>query len=295
VRRVVIPADIAFDNATAARPTEDPLLFQVDVHPLWTVGDKPNGGYLLALLGRAARTAGRAETGGGVETRGGHETGVNWEVTSSSVTYVLPPHPGPATVRTTVLRRGRSAAQVRAVLVQDGTDTVDAVFVVSDIPQASRVRYDGVEPLEVAEPEDCIRLRPKTPTGLVVGMLEAIDLRMDPGTLPYSGPATEGARAELRGWTRFVDGRDADPLALLFFVDAVPPATLMIGSSGWVPTLQMSVYVRARPEPGWLAVRLTGNLVADGVVDETCVLWDRGRRIVAQSSQLARLRFPDGT
>jgi hypothetical protein len=275
------PADIDFDLVTATRPTGDPLVFEIEIHPLWSVGDKPNGGYLLALLGRAARAAGRGETG------------VEWEVASSSVTYVLAPHPGPATVRTTVLRRGRSAAQVRAVLLQDGADTVDAVFVLSDIPSGSRVRYDGIQPLEVAEPDDCIRLPPTTPTGMVVGMLEAIDLRMDPRTLPFSGTATEGARAELRAWTRFADGRDADPLALLLLVDAVPPATLMIGSSGWVPTLQMSVYVRARPAPGWLGIRFTGNLVADGVVDETCVLWDSGHRIVAQATQLARLRFPD--
>ncbi len=280
---MVVPADIAFDAVTATRATGDPSLFEVDIHPLWTVGDKPNGGYLLALLGRAARTAGQGDAGGG------------WDVASSSVTYVLPPHPGPATVRTTVLRRGRSASQVRAVLAQDGADTVDAVFVVSAIPTAMHVRYDGIEPLDVAGPDECVRLPPQTPTGLVVGMLEAIDLRMDPRTLPYSGSPTEGAQAELRGWTRFVDGRAPDPLALLFLVDAVPPATLRIGSSGWVPTLQMSVYVRARPQPGWLGLRFTGNLVADGLVDETCVLWDERRHVVAQATQLARLRFPDET
>jgi hypothetical protein len=280
---VVTPDDIAFDAATAVRPTGDPSLSEVDIHPLWTVGDKPNGGYLLAMLARAARSAGQGEAGEG------------WEAVSSSVTYVLPPHPGPATVRTTVLRRGRSASQVRAVLAQDGVDMVDAVFVVSAIPPVARIRYDGIDPLDLAPPEDCVRLPPQTPTGLVVGMLEAIDLRMDPRTLPYSGPASEGARAELRGWTRFVDERPADPLSLLFFADAVPPATLMIGSSGWVPTLQMSVYVRARPTPGWLGLRFTGNLVADGLVDETCVLWDGRGRVVAQSTQLARLRFPDET
>ena len=37
----------------------------------------------------------------------------------------------------------------------------------------------------------------------------------------------------------------------------------------WVPTLQMSAYVRARPAPGWLAIRMTAGLVADGMVDET--------------------------
>ncbi len=279
---MVVPADIAFDAVTATRPTGDPSVFEVDIHPLWSVGDKPNGGYLLALLGRAARSAGQGDTG------------EQWDVASSAVTYVLPPHAGPATVRTTVLRRGRSAAQVRAVMTQDGRDTVDAVFVISDIPPAARVRYDGIDPLEVAGPDECVQLPPQTPTGLVVGMLEAIDLRMDPRTLPWA-PATEGARAELRGWTRFVDGRPPDPLALLFLADAVPPATLRIGSTGWVPTLQMSVYVRARPEPGWLGIRFTGNLVADGLVDETCVLWDEGRRVVAQATQLARLRFPDET
>ena len=279
---MVVPADIAFDAVTAVRPTGDPSVFEVDVHPLWTVGDKPNGGYLLALLGRAARTAGRGDSG--------HL----WETVSSSVTFVLPPVPGPAVVRTTVLRQGRSAAQVRAVLAQDGTDMVDAVFVVSDVPSAAaRVRYDAIEPLQVTEPEGCVRQPAQTPTGLVVGMLEAIDLRFDPQTLPFSGSVTEGARAELRGWTRFVDGREPDPLSLLLFVDANPPATLMIGSSGWVPTLQLSVYVRAQPEPGWLGVRITGNLVTGGMVDETCVLWDSRRRVVAQATQLARLRFPD--
>ena len=80
---------------------------------------------------------------------------------------------------------------------------------------------------------------------------------------------------------------------MLFFADAIPPATLMIGSTGWVPTLQMSAFVRARPAPGWLAIRMTAGLVADGMVDETCVLWDSRGHMVAQSTQLARLRFPD--
>ena len=67
-------------------------------------------------------------------------------------------------------------------------------------------------------------------------------------------PPGAGTPAELRGWTRFADGREPDALSLLFFADAIPPATLMIGSSGWVPTLQMTAFVRAQPAPGWLAI-----------------------------------------
>ena len=99
------PQDLSFDAATSVVPTDDPHCFETIVHELWTVGDKPNGGYLLALLGRAALAAGRGGDGWG------------WEVVSSSITYLRPPELGPATVRTTLLRRGRSAAHVRAVLV----------------------------------------------------------------------------------------------------------------------------------------------------------------------------------
>ncbi len=57
------PGDLSFDAATQVRATGRPFEFETDVHPLWTVGDKPNGGYLLALLGRAARTTGREDGG----------------------------------------------------------------------------------------------------------------------------------------------------------------------------------------------------------------------------------------
>ena len=276
------PQDLSFDAATSVVPTNDPNLFETTVHELWTVGDKPNGGYLMALLGRAALATGRGDGGWG------------WEVVSSSITYLRPPDLGPATVRTTLLRRGRSAAHVRAVLDQDGADLVDAVFVLGDVPTTTTVRYGGVEPLRLPDPEQCVRLPPQGPSGVHVGVMEVIDLRLDPTTLPGAdSPPPPGTPAEMRGWSRFANGREPDPLSLLFSVDAIPPATLMIGSTGWVPTLQMSTYVRSWPAPGWLGIRMTANLVTGGMVDETCVLWDSRGHVVAQATQLARLRFPD--
>ena len=61
---------------------------------------RPNGGYLLALLGRAARHVAGGPDG-------------TWEVVSASITYLRPPSLGPARIRTEVLRSGRTAAQVR--------------------------------------------------------------------------------------------------------------------------------------------------------------------------------------
>ncbi|HWD54718.1 MAG TPA: thioesterase family protein [Acidimicrobiales bacterium] len=276
------PDDLSFDAATAVRSTGAPGVYETEVHPLWTVGDKPNGGYLLALLGRAARAGGR------------EDGSATWEVVSSAITYLRPPELGPATISVTVLRRGRTAAQVRAVLRQNDTDVVESTSVLSELPARSSTRYDTIGPLGAPDPDRCIRVPPHIPGGVDVGIMEATELRLDPSTLPFGdGPAPADACAELKGWTRFVDGRKPDPLSLLYFNDAIPPATFRIGSTGWVPTLQMSTYVRARPAPGWLGIRMTANLVADGMVDETCILWDSNGQVVAQATQLARLRFPD--
>jgi hypothetical protein len=271
-----------FDAATAVRQPDGPGLFETDIDPAWAVGDKPNGGYLQALLGRAARTTGRGEDHPG------------WESVAAAVTYLRPPGCGPAAIRTELLRCGRSAAQVRAVLAQGGHDLVDAVFVLADLPDSPAPRYDATPPLALPEPDRCVRLPPQLPGGTHVGFMDMTELRLDPATIPFGeSPPPADAPAEIRGWTRFDDGRPPDPLSLLFTVDAIPPPTHMIGSSGWVPTLQLSTYVRARPVPGWLQIRISANVVSDGVVDETCIVWDARSHVVAQSTQLARLRFPD--
>ena len=97
--------------------------------------------------------------------------GPAWETVSASITYAAPPNLVAATVRTTVLRRGRTAAQVRAVLVQEGRDLVDALFVLATVPPA-HPRYDGIGPLTVPPPEACERLGTEIPGGMRVGLMD---------------------------------------------------------------------------------------------------------------------------
>jgi hypothetical protein len=275
--------DLSFDAATRFRPRPGQPVFDVDVHPRWTVGDKPNGGYLLALLARAATEAARLEGGAGLD------------VQSATVTYLAAPALTAAEVHTTVLRHGRTASHVRAVLVQGDRQLVDAIFVLATLPPGATPRYTDIAPLRIPDPRDCLRLPARTPEGLAVGVLETTELRLDPATMPFAPPGDEDGppEAELRGWLRFADGTEPDARSLLYFVDAIPPATLRIGSTGWVPTLSMSVYARARPAAGWLGIRFQAHLVEAGVVDESCTLWDSRGQVVAQATQLARLRFPD--
>ena len=277
--------DLSFDQATLVHPRVGDTdfgdtVFDVAIHPLWTVGDKPNGGYLLALLGRAAAECLR------------HDGQPALDPLSATITYLSAPALSAAEIRTAILRRGRTASHVRTSLVQAERTLVDAVFVMGTVPGGVRPRYNDLEPLDIPDPESCVRLPAITPDGLVVGIMETTDLRLDPATAPEP-PDTGPPQAELRGWVRFSDRTEPDPHALLYFVDAIPPATLRIGSTGWVPTLSMSVYVRAQPAPGWLGIRFTAHLVGAGMVDETCTLWDSTGQVVAQATQLARLRFPD--
>jgi hypothetical protein len=58
-----------------------------------------------------------------------------------------------------------------------------------------------------------------------------------------------------------------------------------------VPTLELSVYVRALPAPGPLQVLHKAHLIEAQRVDEACWVWDSTGRLVAQSTQLAGIRL----
>ena len=89
-------------------------------------------------------------------------------------------------------------------------------------------------------------------------------------------------------WIRFKDGRAPDPLSLFAFVDAAYPAVMEIGE-GASTTLELTVHVRARPVPGWLACRVSTRFVTGGYHEEDFEIWDSGGTLVAQSRQLALL------
>jgi hypothetical protein len=86
------------------------------------------------------------------------------------------------------------------------------------------------------------------------------------------------------------DEGDASPLDLLVFADAMPPVTFDLGLMGWVPTLELTVFVRGLAAPGWLRVVQRARLLRDGWLDEECEVWDSEDRLVVQARQLAGYR-----
>lgn len=243
------------------------------IDPGWTIGGKPNGGYLLALMARAALLGCP------------HPHPV-----AASAHYLRAPDPGPCEVVVEALRRGRSASQAKATLVQDGQRCVEALFTAADLDPATMPFWCGAPVASIATPETCVRLPATTPAGIAVALLDQVDLRLDPATLGFASGRPAG-RGELQGWLALPGGEAFDPLSLLFAVDALPPATFDIAASGWVPTLELTAYVRAVPVPGPVQVHQRAQLVDAHRVDEICTVWDATGRLVAQATQLAAIRL----
>jgi acyl-CoA thioesterase len=136
--------------------------------------------------------------------------------------FLKPGAAGPARIRTSVIRSGRTTAFGESVLAQDGTDVVRAT--------AAFAR------------------------------------------LGRDGPV-------------FTDGAPPDLLALPLLVDSTAPAVLELGAGS--TTIQLTVHLRARPAPGWLAGRAVTRFVSGGYHEEDFEIWDSAGALVAQSRQLA--------
>ncbi len=183
-RRAGTASGHAFDLATGVRGGPERWVAEVD--PGWTVAGRPNGGYLLALVARAAleavgqpRSAGRerplpgprrprAGRGGGARAAGRAQP-----VHGSG-------HPGP----------GRAGAAGGAGHRRADRPGRGARVAAGD--RAGRVAAGGA----------CVPGRPEMPGGMRANLLDHLDLRVDPATTGWF-VGRPGGRLEMRGWVRF--------------------------------------------------------------------------------------------
>ena len=170
----------------------------------------------------------------------------------TSAHFLRPGAVGPAEVRTEVVRAGRRVATGEARLVQDGREIVRAA---RDLrrPRAGRRPDAGARrgARAAAARRDARRAGGRRDARREHHRADRVPRaeapRLGEGRAPDGEPSLEF-------WMRFRDGRDADPLALAALVDAAAPAVLDIGAPGSA-TIELTVHVRARPAPGWLACR----------------------------------------
>ena len=249
--------------------------YPVDLDGSWSIGGKPHGGYLLSTM-----------VGLALDEDHPHPMAV-------SAHYVASPDEGPATVEVERLRTGRRVASSRLRLSQDGRVRVEALLTAGKLTPDAEPFFAAADPPELA-PVDVWPATPsQVPGGPKVGVLDHVEIRQDPETYKWAF-GEPGGGAEVRAWMRRQDGDDPSLLDLLVFADALPPVTFDLGLPGWVPTLELTVLIRALPAPGWVRGVQRARLLQDGWLDEECDLWDGDGRLVAQARQLAGYRAPTG-
>jgi hypothetical protein len=270
--------DSEFDRDTALT-RRAPGVYDIDLSAGWTIISAVNGGYLLAVLGRALA-----------------DTLPHADPFTISAHYLTASQPGPAVVRTDVVRTGRTLSTGQASLFQydDEGREVERIRVLASycnldtLPDDVRTtaRPPAIPPLEHCfGPEDG-----PAPVDGSSAIADRLMLKLDPSTLGWALGKPSG-KGEMRAWFGLADGRDHDPLSLLLAVDALPPTAFELGLKGWVPTVELTVHVRCPPAPGPLRVSITTRNLAGGFLEEDAEVWDSADRLVAQSRQLARVRL----
>ena len=197
-------------------------------------------------------------------------------------------------MHTEVLRRGKTLSMAAARLSQpdEAGGDVERLRVLATYGDLDDLTDDvrtSATPPRLPGPDDCVRADQAPPASLERSpIIRSLDLRLDPATIGWAvgQPSGEG---RISGWLRMPDGRQPDPLLLMLAVDSLPPATFDLGVFGWVPTIELTVHIRARPVPGWLRVSHATRNFAGGFVEEDAEVWDENDRLVAQSRQLARV------
>jgi acyl-CoA thioesterase len=267
-----------FGTGIRVTPADEPGCYDAELGRGWQIGAGINGGMLLATAGSALRAA--------------FADDAHPDPVAISAYYLSASRPGPAQLRTQVLRRGRSMStgEVSLVQLEDGApvERVRALATYGDLGSLPDDVRTTARPPVMPPPEECIASDAAPPDFVEQAtLLERLDLRLDPACVGWAMGQPSG-RGLLQGWLRLADGREPDALMLLLAVDALPPVTFDLGMLGWTPTLELSVHLRARPAPGWLAVTHRTRNFAGGLLEEDAEVWDSAGRLVAQSRQLAR-------
>jgi acyl-CoA thioesterase len=271
-------ATYAFDEDTALSPAaaEDGVTrrFTARISHRWDTVGPPNGGFLLALAGRALTEAVPFPD---PVTLTGH--------------FLRPARHTPVELDVETVRVGKTHATAMGRLTQDGKEILRTLGTFADLSRRGGPNQTGARPPALPPPEEC---RPVEDLrfsawddlpGRLPALYRSIDIR-----LGATDRREAGEIARLEGWMRFTDGREPDVAALLLLADVFPPAVLDVADAAWVPTVELTVHVRARPAPGWIAASFRTKFLSDGYFEEDGELWDSTGRLVALSRQLAVTR-----
>ena len=259
-----------FDQDTRITPGDDNR-YEAAVAGNWSINGTPDGGYLMALLARAAMAHSEKS-----------------ELSLLTANFIGRSVPGPAELSVAKMGATRNFDRWQVSLIQERAEKLRSMVTLTNPLQGQAgKRYEKDAPV-LAPAEACVRL------GEMQGytLFDNMDVRLDPGCSGWIA-GDLGERSELRGWIKFKEDRPFDQAALMLIADAFPPPILVSqGMVAWVPTLEMSVNVRNLPQSRWLKCVFRSRFLNGGMVEADGEIWDAAGELAAISRQVAQYRKP---
>jgi hypothetical protein len=247
---------------------------QIELDERWTITGHINGGYLAAVVARAASE---------------HFDGA--PPLTLSVHYLHAARGGgPADLGIEELRRRRlSTARVR--LGRDGTTLLEALVTTGTPKPAEQQLDDTVRP-PMPSWDDCVGKMAGWDGGVAgMDLLGHLEMRLDPQfAAAFTGPAAQPAVA--RAWVTYADGRPADAFLALAAWDVLPPSLWAAHIWSHVPTVSAQLVLFPGEVVGPLLVEARAETLAHGIADETARVWDSTGRLVVSSRQTAVVAPP---
>ena len=241
--------------------------FGIELSNRWMVPSGPNGGYLSAVLLRAAMVA--AE---GLTPRALH------------VHFLSGLPVGPGLIQTGVVRAGRSVTTVDVDLTA-GERTI--VGRASFGPTRDGVEFSDV-PRPAAPPPETLTTEP-WPGDDEFSCHRRYDMRYvegAPGRFDHD-------RAEALGWLRTIDHTPVDHLVVTALADSWPPPIARRRSSGvGAPTMDLTIHFRDplhEPIDDFVLIHSRTRTAYDGFADLDTDVWSRDGRLLATARQLGLL------
>ena len=234
----------------------------------WRIGRVPNGGYVLAIVGRAiSQSLNHADP------------------LSINAFYLEPTQLGEAEVEVEILRLGKGTQFASARLYQEGNLKIIANAAYTDLdrlkgPTNTVMTMPDVPPFESID----------VPKHNVLEIHNTIDTRIVKGAEFFADqePTNTG---EFIAYMQYVDGAKIQPIDLLMFGDMMPPPSFtLVPNVGWVPTVEMTVQLRGKPAPGPILCRARSLTLIKGVTEQDCEIWDANGDLVAVGRQTMKVR-----
>ena len=306
-----------FAEVTAVDKTADGH-YQGRIDEGWDIGGVPNGGYVLAIGARAmAESVSRPPL-----AVTAHYLSPTHPGPCSVIVEPVRVGRRMATLTARVEQDGRECFRVLGTFGE--SSSADPVLVDGTPPElppyekclASAPASTAPHGVSVGESEQ----GPSSGMSSWPAIYDRLAIRWRPEDAAFMHGRPTG-RAEVAGWFAFADGSSGggpsaaprfpasvagrgpyetggsdkgpsaarvDALGLLLVADAFAPPVFNIGlGPGWVPTLELTVHVRAVPVPGPLRCVFRTHYVQGGLLSEDGEMWDEAGVLVAQSRQLA--------